>query len=58
MKKQYMKPSMKAIKLDSTDIICGSGTDTQSLRMGGNPSDDDDAPAQTSGWGYTGIWGE
>lgn len=48
---------MKAIKLDSSEMICGSGGDTQNLRMGGNPSDND-APESTSQGGYTGIFGE
>ena len=57
MKKQYMKPSVKAIKIESTNIICGSGEDTQDLGKGDSKSGD--APTlTTSKWGYIGIFGE
>lgn len=58
MKKKYMKPSMKAIKLESSEMICGSGDGTQSLCIGGDPNNDYDAPESTSGWGNTGIFGD
>ncbi|MBQ0020176.1 MAG: hypothetical protein KBT39_06600 [Bacteroidales bacterium] len=56
MKKQYMKPSVKAIKIESTNIICGSGEDTQDLDKGGKSGDA--TPTSTTKWGYIGIFGE
>ena len=56
IKKQYMKPSVKAIKIESTNIICGSGEDTQDLGKGGKSGDA--TPTSTTKWGYTGIFGE
>jgi len=54
MKKEYMKPSMKAYKVKPSQIICGSGGSSPTLNSG-NVGDEPQVEEKT--WG-NGIWGE
>lgn len=58
MKKQYTKPSMKAIPFSASEMLCGSGKDAQSLSLGDPKDDGQEKPAPTSLWGSDGIFGD
>ena len=55
MKKEYIKPSMKAHKVNPSKVICGSGGETGKLSTSSNQ---EDVPTSSEKWGYNGIWGE
>ncbi|MBQ0019415.1 MAG: hypothetical protein KBT39_02725 [Bacteroidales bacterium] len=63
MKKQYMKPSVEAVMVESSEMVCGSGDGI--ARMGirrrtvtPDDGDDDDLPEITTYSGYSGIFGD
>lgn len=52
-KKEYKKPSMKVIELDSNDIICGSPGDPSRMSLYEEHIDENQAPSDERSI----IWG-
>lgn len=53
-KKEYKQPSMKVIKLDSNDIICGSPGDPSPMSLFDKEVDEDQKPDDYR----SDIWGK